>query len=71
MVRKHTSGIRTEVLGHDFSKHISKVRRESAGPLFGGDSAVLIAEIGYADHEIQGLIDRGVVKGPTTTAVHP
>jgi crotonobetainyl-CoA:carnitine CoA-transferase CaiB-like acyl-CoA transferase len=38
------------------------VRRDSAGPLLGEDSAQLLAELGYGPAEVRDLIDRRVVK---------
>lgn len=45
-----------------FSK--SKTRQEKAGPLFGEDTESLLAELGYTEAEVAGLIDHAVVKGP-------
>jgi crotonobetainyl-CoA:carnitine CoA-transferase CaiB-like acyl-CoA transferase len=39
------------------------VRRDTAGPLLGEDSAVLLAELGYGSAEVRSLIERRVVKG--------
>ena len=47
----------------------SKVRRGRAGPRFGEDSAAVLAELGYSANEIEGLMDQGIVKGPTAKAV--
>ena len=38
------------------------VRRDTAGPLLGEDSAVLLAELGYGSAEVRSLIERRVVK---------
>lgn len=38
------------------------VRRDTAGPLLGADSADLLAELGYDPHEVSGLVDRRVVR---------
>ena len=40
------------------------VRREKAGPLLGGDSAALLAELGYTPAEIEALLARRVAAGP-------
>jgi crotonobetainyl-CoA:carnitine CoA-transferase CaiB-like acyl-CoA transferase len=40
----------------------SAVRRDTAGPLLGEDSAVLLAELGYGPAEVRSLIERRVVK---------
>jgi crotonobetainyl-CoA:carnitine CoA-transferase CaiB-like acyl-CoA transferase len=38
------------------------VRRDTAGPLLGGDSAALLAELGYGPAEVKTLIEKRVVK---------
>jgi crotonobetainyl-CoA:carnitine CoA-transferase CaiB-like acyl-CoA transferase len=38
------------------------VRRDTAGPLLGADSAVLMAELGYEPDEVRDLIEKRVVK---------
>ena len=40
------------------------VRREKAGPMLGGDSAALLAELGYTPAEIEALLARRVAAGP-------
>jgi crotonobetainyl-CoA:carnitine CoA-transferase CaiB-like acyl-CoA transferase len=40
------------------------VRRETAGPLLGEDSAALLKELGYAPAEIDALLARRVAAGP-------
>jgi crotonobetainyl-CoA:carnitine CoA-transferase CaiB-like acyl-CoA transferase len=40
----------------------TEVRRDTAGPLLGEDSAVLLAELGYGAAEVRNLIERRVVK---------
>jgi crotonobetainyl-CoA:carnitine CoA-transferase CaiB-like acyl-CoA transferase len=38
------------------------VRRDTAGPLLGEDTAVLLAELGYGSADIRNLIEKRVVK---------
>jgi crotonobetainyl-CoA:carnitine CoA-transferase CaiB-like acyl-CoA transferase len=38
------------------------VRRDTAGPLLGEDSAVLLAELGYGPADVRDLIEKRVVK---------
>jgi crotonobetainyl-CoA:carnitine CoA-transferase CaiB-like acyl-CoA transferase len=40
----------------------TQVRRDTAGPLLGQDSAVLLAELGYGPGEVRNLVEERVVK---------
>jgi crotonobetainyl-CoA:carnitine CoA-transferase CaiB-like acyl-CoA transferase len=40
------------------------VRRVKAGPRFGEDSKAVLQELGYTEAEIQGLVEKGVIRTP-------
>ncbi len=51
-------------LGSPMRFSASKVRRRKAGPLLGEDTRAVLHELGCADHEIDSLLNAGVIGEP-------
>jgi crotonobetainyl-CoA:carnitine CoA-transferase CaiB-like acyl-CoA transferase len=60
----HPTAGKVRQLGSPMRFSRTKVRRDQAGPLLGGDTIALLAEIGYSEGEVKGMLQNHVVGIP-------